>query len=133
MSLNKSSQAYDWTFPRVMWATLVFISVILSFWLLYRFNQVIFILFIAIVIGTVIRPVLPGCISVDSLAQWASCLFTCYCSSCLSASYIMSAIDGPNFGRLTAGIPAVRRPDRSLPAPASGRQAREIHLPLPYK
>jgi predicted PurR-regulated permease PerM len=34
----------------------VLIFVILGFWLLYRFNQVIFILFIAIVIGTVIRP-----------------------------------------------------------------------------
>ncbi len=32
-------------------------SVALSFWLLYRFNQVVFILFIAIVMGTVIRPV----------------------------------------------------------------------------
>ena len=56
MTLNKSSQLYDWTFQRVVWATLVLVSVILSFWLLYRFNQVVFILFIAIVIGTVIRP-----------------------------------------------------------------------------
>lgn len=57
MSLNKSSDSYDWTFSRVVWATLVFVSVILGFWLLYRFNQVVFILFIAIVIGTVLRPV----------------------------------------------------------------------------
>ncbi len=56
MALNPSSQPYDWTFRRVVWATLVFISVMLGFWLLYRFNQVVFILFIAIVIGTVIRP-----------------------------------------------------------------------------
>jgi len=56
MTLNKSSQLYDWTFRRVVWATLVLVSVILSFWLLYRFNQVVFSLFIAIVIGTVIRP-----------------------------------------------------------------------------
>jgi len=48
---------YEWTFRRVVWATLVFVFVILGFWLLYRFNQVIFILFVAIVIGTVIRPV----------------------------------------------------------------------------
>ena len=40
-----------------MWATLVLVFVALSFWLLYRFNQVVFILFIAIVMGTVIRPV----------------------------------------------------------------------------
>ncbi len=56
MSLELPTQPYDWTFRRVVWATLMIISVILGFWLLYRFNQVVFILFIAIVIGTVIRP-----------------------------------------------------------------------------
>lgn len=56
MTLPTPSQPFDWTFRRVVWATLVLISVIIGFWLLYRFNQVIFNLFIAIVIGTVIRP-----------------------------------------------------------------------------
>jgi predicted PurR-regulated permease PerM len=56
MAVNPVSQPYNWTFRRVVWGTLVLISVILGFWLLYRFNQVIFTLFIAIVIGTVIRP-----------------------------------------------------------------------------
>lgn len=56
MTLHSPPAPYDWTFRRVVWATLVFASVIFGFWLLYRFNQVIFILFIAIVIGTVIRP-----------------------------------------------------------------------------
>jgi len=40
-----------------MWATLILVFVALSFWLLYRFSQVVFVLFIAIVMGTVIRPV----------------------------------------------------------------------------
>ncbi len=57
MALNQSSQADPWTFRRVMWATLIFAFIALCFWLLYRFNQVVFILFIAIVMGTVIRPV----------------------------------------------------------------------------
>ncbi len=39
-----------------MGATLILVLVALGFWLLYRFNQVLFILFIAIVLGTVIRP-----------------------------------------------------------------------------
>ncbi len=56
MTLPSPSAPYDWTFRRVVWATLVFTSVIFGFWLLYRFNQVVFLLFIAIVIGTVIRP-----------------------------------------------------------------------------
>ncbi len=50
------SQAYNWTFWRVVWTTLVLVAIGLSFWLLYRFNQAIFILFVAIVMGTVIRP-----------------------------------------------------------------------------
>ena len=56
MALDPPIQPYQWTFQRVMWATLVLVFVALSFWLLYRFNQVVFILFIAIVIGTAIRP-----------------------------------------------------------------------------
>jgi len=56
MALSPSSQAYDWSFRRVVWATLVLIAVILGFWLLYRFYQVVFILFITILMGTVMRP-----------------------------------------------------------------------------
>lgn len=56
MAFDPSSQPYNWTFRRVAWATLVLVSVAFSFWLLYRFYQVVFILFIAIVMGTVIRP-----------------------------------------------------------------------------
>jgi predicted PurR-regulated permease PerM len=47
----------SWTFQRVFGATLVFVFVALSFLFLYRFYQVIFILFIGILVGTVIRPV----------------------------------------------------------------------------
>jgi predicted PurR-regulated permease PerM len=50
------SQPDSWTFWRVVWTTLVLAAVCLSFWLLYRFSQVVFILFIAIMIGTVLRP-----------------------------------------------------------------------------
>jgi len=57
MAPQPPSQPYLWTFRRVMWATLVLVFVAFSFWLLYRFNQVVFILFIAILLGTVIRPV----------------------------------------------------------------------------
>lgn len=57
MALLPPSQPYQWTFRRVVWTTLVLVFVVFSFWLLYRFNQVVFILFIAIVMGTVIRPV----------------------------------------------------------------------------
>lgn len=57
MALNPPSQPSQWTFRRVMGATLVLVLVALGFLLLFQFNQVLFILFIAIVMGTVIRPV----------------------------------------------------------------------------
>ncbi len=57
MALQPPLPSYQWTFRRVMWATLVLVFIALGFWLLYRFNQVVFILFVAIVMGTVIRPV----------------------------------------------------------------------------
>mgnify|MGYP000963611736 CR=1 FL=1 len=56
MAIHPSTQLNAWTFRRVMWATLVLVSVALSFWLLYRFYQVAFILFLAMLMGTVIRP-----------------------------------------------------------------------------
>lgn len=57
MALDPPSPSLQWTFRRVMWATLVLAFVALGFWLLYRFHLVVFILFVAIVMGTVIRPV----------------------------------------------------------------------------
>ena len=56
MALHPPSGPSEWTFRRVMWATLVLVFVVFGFWLFYRFNQVIFVLFIAIVMGTVFRP-----------------------------------------------------------------------------
>jgi predicted PurR-regulated permease PerM len=56
MEGHQPSPIDNWTFRRVVWATLVFVLIALSFWLLYRFYQVVFILFVAIVLGTVIRP-----------------------------------------------------------------------------
>ena len=57
MSDLSTSPPYTWTFWRVVWATLALVGVGLGFWLLYRFNQVVFILFVAIVLGTILRPV----------------------------------------------------------------------------
>lgn len=57
MAVSPVSQPYDWTFRRVVAATLILVSVVFCFWLLYRFYEVVFILFIAIVMGTVIRPI----------------------------------------------------------------------------
>lgn len=57
MSEQSVIQSEEWTIQRVIWTTLIVIFAALAFWLVYRFNQVVFILFIAIVIGTVIRPV----------------------------------------------------------------------------
>jgi len=57
MTPHPPSPPVNWTFWRVVWATLVLVAVGLGFWLLYRFYQVIFILFVAVVIGTILRPI----------------------------------------------------------------------------
>jgi predicted PurR-regulated permease PerM len=54
--MDTITPTYEWTFRRVVLATLVLVLVGLSFWVLYRFYQVVFILFVSIVFGTVIRP-----------------------------------------------------------------------------
>jgi predicted PurR-regulated permease PerM len=46
----------QWTTKQVILATLFVVCVFLSFWLLYRFRTVVFLFFIAMVIGTTIRP-----------------------------------------------------------------------------
>jgi predicted PurR-regulated permease PerM len=56
MAVNPLSQPANWSFRRVVWATLVLVSVMFFFWLFYRFYRVVFLLFIAVVVGTVIRP-----------------------------------------------------------------------------
>ena len=56
MATPLRSQPSLWTFRRVMWATLVLVLIAISFWLLVRFSQVLFMLMIAIVLGTIIRP-----------------------------------------------------------------------------
>jgi predicted PurR-regulated permease PerM len=56
IAVQPSSPPDHWTFRRVVLGTIVLVLVVLGFWLFYKFYQVIFMLFIAIVIGTVIRP-----------------------------------------------------------------------------
>jgi len=46
----------NWSFRRIVWAFLVTLFVIFCFWLFYRFYKIAFTVFVAIVIGTVIRP-----------------------------------------------------------------------------
>jgi len=57
MEIQPTIQQNQWTFRRVVVATLALVGVGLGFWLLYRFYQVLFILFVAIILGTIIRPI----------------------------------------------------------------------------
>src|SRR5215213_9013880 len=56
MTINPVSSSYEWTFRRVVWATLVLSFVTFCFWLLLHFYKVVFTLFIAVIMGTVISP-----------------------------------------------------------------------------
>lgn len=53
---SDTTEAKVWTTNRVVLATLFVVCVFLFLWLLYRFRFVVFLVFIAIVIGTTIRP-----------------------------------------------------------------------------
>jgi predicted PurR-regulated permease PerM len=49
-------EPHEWTYRRVVGTTLALLSVIAAFWLAYRLYQVIFVVFVSLVLGTVIRP-----------------------------------------------------------------------------
>ena len=53
---SKSIETKLWTTKQVVIATLFVVCVFLSLWLLFRFRAVVFLLFIAMVIGTTMRP-----------------------------------------------------------------------------
>lgn len=54
---SESSKLKSWTTGQVVLATLFVVGTILAFWLLYRFRIVVFLFFIAMVIGTTMRPI----------------------------------------------------------------------------
>jgi len=53
---SESTETKLWTTKQVVIATLFVVCVFLSFWLLFRFRVVVFLFFIAMVIGTTMRP-----------------------------------------------------------------------------
>lgn len=57
------SKVPQWTPRQVVLATLYIVAVILIFWILYRFWNVLFLLFSGIVVATAIRP----------LVEWLNC------------------------------------------------------------
>ena len=53
---SPSEKVITWTTSQVVLATVFVVCVFLTFWLLYRLSFLIFLLFVAIVIGTALRP-----------------------------------------------------------------------------
>jgi predicted PurR-regulated permease PerM len=53
---SSSSEVGTWTTNQVVLATIFVVCVFLIFWLLYRLREVLFLFFVAIVVGTAIRP-----------------------------------------------------------------------------
>jgi len=51
-----TKEVTGWTTSQVVFATIFVVSVFLAFWLLYRLRGVVFLFFVAMVIGTAIRP-----------------------------------------------------------------------------
>jgi len=55
-STSTSQEVPRWTTIQVVFATIFVVCVFLAFWLLYRLRGVVFLFFVAIVIGTALRP-----------------------------------------------------------------------------
>jgi predicted PurR-regulated permease PerM len=53
---SSSSEVGTWTTSQVVLATIFVVCVFLTFWLLFRLREVLFLFFVAIVLGTAIRP-----------------------------------------------------------------------------
>ena len=56
MKAPSSERVVTWTTSQVVLATIFVVCVFLTFWLLYRLRDVLFLFFVAIVVGTAIRP-----------------------------------------------------------------------------
>ncbi len=56
MRTSPSEEVTTWTTSQVVFATIFVVCVFLTFWLLYSLRIVLFLLFVAIVLGTAIRP-----------------------------------------------------------------------------
>ena len=56
MKSPSSERVVTWTTNQVVLATIFVVCVFLTFWLLYRLRDVLFLFFVAIVVGTAIRP-----------------------------------------------------------------------------
>ena len=56
MKVSTSEEVTTWTTSQVILATLFVVCVFLTFWLLFKLRIVLFLFFVAIVIGTAIRP-----------------------------------------------------------------------------
>ena len=57
MKSSSSEGVGTWTTSQVVVATIFVVCVFLTFWLLYRLREVLFLFFVAIVVGTAIRPI----------------------------------------------------------------------------
>ena len=55
-SSSATEQVTRWTTSQVIVATIFVVCVFLAFWLLYRLRNIVFLFFVAIVVGTAIRP-----------------------------------------------------------------------------
>src|SRR5688572_6665928 len=55
-SPSPTAQVTGWTTSQVVFATVFVVCVFLGFWLIYRLRNVVFLFFVAFVLGTTIRP-----------------------------------------------------------------------------
>ena len=75
MRTSSSEEITTWTTSQVVFATIFVVCVFLTFWLLYSLRIVLFLFFVAIVLGTAIRPAVEWLHRGGFLGPWGLLLF----------------------------------------------------------
>ena len=132
MDANRSNQLPQWSTSQVVLATLFVVAVGLAFWLLYHFRAAVFILVIAIVLGTAIHP------AVEWLQQrglprplGVMLIYALLIGALLGAGFLIFPLVAEQATELADQIPQYYASARSWMLESPGRLFQRIALELP--
>jgi len=119
---------------QVAYATLFVVSILLLFFLLYRFSQIVFILLVAIVLGTAVRPVV-NWLNRRGIPRPVGVLFVYLLLLCLVAGLIvlLPPLFAGQFKDFTSNLPVYYGIFRSSLLQSSSHILQQIAIQLPQQ
>lgn len=122
----------NWTNRQVIVGTLFVVAVVLGFWLLYELRTVIFILFVAIVLGTAIRPAVDW-LNRRGLPRWAGVLliFLLVLALLTGFIYLVVPLIADQVTELTSNLPDYYNRFRRLAFQSPSRALQRLVVQLP--